>query len=386
MFAEINIPPTLVVGPGSTAAIGDIAARHGIRRPLVVTDRFLAGTGLADRVAGLLAAGGAEPAVFSETVPDPTTDSLDTALAALRALEADGVVALGGGSPIDTGKALAVLARRGGSIRELKAPAVYDGPALPIIAIPTTAGTGSEGTRFTVITDTADEEKMLCIGTSYLPAAAIVDVELTMSMPPRLTADTGLDALTHAIEAHVSSSANTFSDLMAMQAITLIGTGLRAAYADGDDAVARERMILASTLAGIAFSNSSVALVHGMSRPIGAHFGIAHGMANAMLLAEVTAFGLRAAQSRYADCARALGVALASDDDAAAGAALLAELRSLATDLAVPTPRSLGISHGDWHDRIPLMARQAVASGSPAKNPRVPELAEIEDLYRAIYG
>lgn len=385
MFAEINIPPTMVVGPGSIASIGDIAARLGIRRPLVVTDRFLAGTGLADRVADLLSATGTTPVVFSETVPDPTTDSLDIALAALQAHDADGIVALGGGSPIDTGKALAVLALRDGSIRDLKAPVVYDGPALPIIAIPTTAGTGSEATRFTVITDTANDEKMLCIGTSYLPAAAIVDVELTMSMPPRLTADTGLDALTHAIEAHVSSSANTFSDLMAMQAISLIGTSLRAAYADGDDLRARENMILASTLAGIAFSNSSVALVHGMSRPIGAHFGIAHGMANAMLLAEVTAFGLDYAEGRYADCARALGVASRSDDDAAACAALLTELRSLAADLAVPTPESRGISVEEWHARIPLMAQQAVDSGSPAKNPRVPELAEIEELYRAIY-
>jgi alcohol dehydrogenase class IV len=233
---------------------------------------------------------------------------------------ADVLVGLGGGSPIDTAKALAVLAVRGGPLRDLKAPFSYDGPALPVAAIPTTAGTGSEATRFTVITDSDTGEKMLCAGSSYLPVAGIVDYELTMSMPPRLTADTGIDALTHAVEAYVSSRHNAFSDAVALRAITIIGRSLRTAHRDGADHRARAEMMEAATLAGIAFSNSSVALVHGMSRPLGAHFHISHGMSNAMLFAAVTEFSLSAADDRYADCARALGVAddSVSDADAAA--------------------------------------------------------------------
>lgn len=170
---------------------------------------------------------GLTPTVFSETVPDPTTDSLDAGLAALKAGECDVVVGLGGGSPMDTAKALALLAVQGGDMSRYKAPARNDGPALPIIAVPTTAGSGSEATQFTVITDTRSDEKMLCAGPAFLPVAAVIDYELTLSMPARLTADTGVDALTHAVEAYVSKKANPFSDALCLSAITTIGKCLR---------------------------------------------------------------------------------------------------------------------------------------------------------------
>jgi alcohol dehydrogenase len=386
MSVDINIPPVLRIGAGSTDTVGELVTSLGARRPLIVTDGFLVSSGVAGRVAELLRRAGAAVEIYDGTIPDPTTDSLGEGLAAIRAHQADSLVAVGGGSPIDTAKALAVLTVRGGTMRELKAPCRYDGQALSVIAIPTTAGTGSEATMFTIITDSDSGEKMLCAGRAYLPAAAIVDYELTLSMPPRLTADTGIDALTHAVEAYVSKKANAVSDTFALAAISRIGRCLRPVYADGADTAAREEMMTAATLAGIAFSNASVALVHGMSRPVGAHFHIAHGMANAMLFAEVTAFSVAAAEGRYATCARTLGVAAAEDPDAIAAKALVKELRQLAQDLEVPTPAERGVDKAQWDVLVPVMAEQAIASGSPANNPRVPTVQEIEDLYQAIYA
>jgi len=296
------------------------------------------------------------------------------------------VIGFGGGSPMDTAKALGWLAAHGGQMSDYKAPRINNAPALPVIAVPTTAGSGSEATQFTVISDSVTNEKMLCPGSAFLPVAAIVDYRLTLTMPPRLTADTGVDALTHAIEAYVSKKANPFSDTLALVAIGAIGKVLRRVYRDGGDEAAREQMMLAATQAGIAFSNSSVALVHGMSRPIGAHFHVAHGLSNAMLFPAVTEFSVRAAESRYADCARALGVAAATDTDATAADGLVAALAELCRDVEVPTPRSYGIDRGRWDELVPLMAEQALASGSPNNNPRVPTDEEIRDLYDRIYG
>ena len=386
MNFDVRIPPLLRIGPGSIDSIGELTATLGSRRPLIVTDRYLTSIGTTHRVAELLTAGGAQVEIYDGTIPDPTTDSLSDGLAAVEQHAADSIVALGGGSPIDTAKALAVLAVRGGSMSELKAPYRYEGSTLPVIAIPTTAGTGSECTMFTIITDSASGEKMLCAGPSYMPVAGVVDHELTLSMPPRLTADTGIDALTHAVEAYVSRRANAVSDTFALAAIARIGRHLRSAYADGDDATARGEMMLAATLAGVAFSNASVALVHGMSRPLGAHFHVAHGMANAMLFAEVTAFSLSAAENRYADCARALGIASAGDPDTTAAEALVRELRQLSSDLEVPTPALRGVERDRWDAAVPTMAQQAIASGSPANNPRIPSAEEIEGIYQRIYA
>jgi alcohol dehydrogenase len=270
-------------------------------------------------------------------------------------------------------------------MRDYKAPLRNDEPGLPVVAIPTTAGSGSEATQFTIITDSESDEKMLCIGRAFLPVAAIIDFELTLTMPPRLTADTGIDALTHAVEAYVSRKHNPFSDGFALRAIETIGRQLRPAYSDGSDREAREAMMLASTHAGIAFSNSSVALVHGMSRPIGAHFHLAHGLSNAMLFPAVTRFSLPAAVGRYADCARALGCAGPDDSDERAGELLVDAIVDLCADLAVPTPGECGIARNRWFGLTALMAEQAIESGSPANNPRVPDSAEIEGIYAEIY-
>ncbi|MFV9427119.1 iron-containing alcohol dehydrogenase [Rhodococcus aetherivorans] len=374
------------VGGGAVDEIGEVVAGLGLARPLVVTDKFLVGTGAVDRMVAQLEAAGLQPAVFAETVPDPTTASLEAGVAAVAEHDADCVIGFGGGSPMDTAKALGLLARQGGHMRDYKAPRDNIGPALPVIAVPTTAGSGSEATQFTVISDSETDEKMLCPGLAFLPVAAIVDYRLTLTMPPRLTADTGVDALTHAIEAYVSRKANPFSDSLALVAIGTIGQVLRRVYADGQDAEARERMMLAATQAGIAFSNSSVALVHGMSRPIGAHFHVAHGLSNAMLFPAVTEFSVDAAESRYADCARALGATSADASDATAAADLVVALKELCRDVEVPTPKSYGIDKQTWDERVPVMAEQALASGSPNNNPRIPTADEIRELYGRIYG
>ncbi|GLV74411.1 iron-containing alcohol dehydrogenase [Streptomyces hygroscopicus] len=384
-ISQFSQPGDLRVGGGALAQLPDVLKRLGLCRPLVVTDRFLLDTGPARRVMTILEAQGMTPRLFHETVPDPTTDSLKAAVAAAGEHGCDAVIGLGGGSPMDTAKAVALLVAQGGAMADYKAPVRNDGPALPIIAVPTTAGSGSEATQFTIITDSVSQEKMLCAGRSFLPAAAIVDYELTLSMPARLTADTGIDALTHAIEAYVSKKATPLTDGLCLTAISSIGRHLRRVHADGSDAEARAAMMVAATQAGIAFSNSSVALVHGMSRPIGAHFQVAHGLSNAMLLVAVTEFSISAATARYADCARALGLADSGHDDGAAARRLVAGLTDLCRDLGVPTPREYGIDHEAWHRLIPVMARQALASGSPANNPRVPSAEDIERLYTSIY-
>ena len=381
----MTLPRHSKIGPGAIGELGALCTQVGIRRPVLVTDRYLTETGQADRLVGILRTAGCEPAVFSETVPDPTSSSLLPGLEVVRKHKADGVIGFGGGSPMDTAKALAVLADSGDDIASFKAPNLYGGPALPIVAVPTTAGSGSEATQFTVITDDETDEKMLCPGLSFLPLATVIDFELTVSMPARLTADTGVDALTHAIEAYVSRRANPFTDGLALAAMRTISANLRRAYADGQDRHAREAMMLASTQAGMAFSNASVALVHGMSRPIGGHFHVAHGLSNAMLLPAVTRFSADAATGRYADCARAMRLADDSASDAVAAGALVDELDALCDDVAVPSPAEYGIDEKDWDTRLEVMAEQALASGSPANNPRVPDADDVVELYQAIY-
>lgn len=384
-MATIAQPRQMLIGAGTRLELAGLVISLGASRPLLVTDQFLQNNGSVDELMDVMVRAGLHPALWAESVPDPTTDSLTTGLAALAEQRADVVIGFGGGSPMDTAKALALLAVQGGSMSDYRAPTRNDGPALPIIAIPTTAGSGSEATQFTIITQSVSNEKMLCTGPAFLPTAAIIDFELTMSMPARLTADTGIDALTHAVEAYVSRKANGFSDGLCLTAIESIGKNLRRAYADGTDRGAREAMMLAATQAGIAFSNSSVALVHGMSRPIGAHFHVAHGLSNAMLFPSVTRFSVSAAQSRYADCARAVGCASGADDDAGAAQKLVAELETLCHDLAVPTPEAFGIDEKKWQIKIPTMVEQAMASGSPNNNPRVPSPEEIGAIYTEIF-
>lgn len=386
MSFQLVSPRFMLVGGGTTAQIAELLAKFGLSRPLIVTDPFMVTSGLLNRCLEPLAKAGITAGIFSDTIPEPTDTVVAAGVAELRKGTYDCLIGFGGGSPIDTAKAMAILATGDKPMSAYKVPHVADTAKLPVIAIPTTAGTGSEATRFTVITDEARGEKMLIAGLGALPLAAIVDYELTFSVPKRTTADTGVDAFSHALEAYVSKRANAFSDSLAVSAMALIGAHLETAYHQPDNAAAREAMMLGAMQAGIAFCNASVALVHGMSRPIGAHFHVPHGLSNAMLLPAVTRFGLQAALGRYAEAGRRVGFAAAGDSDAVAGEKLADGLVRWNTVLAVPTPAGFGIDAAAWEGKLDLMADQALASGSPANNPRVPDKAEIIALYRQVWA
>lgn len=384
MSTQIILPRILQVGAGASQDIPSVLVSLGCMRPLIITDKMMVELGYAERIQNCLTPHQVSTDIFDDTVPEPTISSIQAGVEKVRSGNYDCIIALGGGSPIDSAKAISILAKFGGTMRDYKFPRIVHEAGLPIIAVPTTAGTGSEATRFTIISDETTDEKMLCVGIGFMPVAALVDFELTLSLPPRITADTGIDALTHAIESYVSQKANHYSDSQALAAMQLIAPNLRRAFHDGSDKKAREAMMLGSTLAGIAFSNASVALVHGMSRPIGAAFHVPHGLSNAMLLPSVTAFSIPAAPGRYAACARAMGVACEQDSDEQANQKLLTELQAINAELKVPTPVQFGIDREKFMALMPTMAQQALASGSPNNNPRIPSADEIIAIYQQI--
>lgn len=386
MSHRIVLPRLMEVGAGASQQLAAVLRSLGCSRPLIVTDRMMVELGYAGRLADQLEEAGIPSRCFADTEPEPTAASIDAGVQMVRDGDFDSIVALGGGSPIDSAKAIGILGKFGGEMRDYRFPRDVSEAGLPLIAIPTTAGTGSEATRFTIITDETSDEKMLCAGLGFMPVAALIDYELTLSLPPRVTADTGIDALTHAIEAYVSRKASLYSDTQALEAMRLLAANLRTAFHEPRNLAAREAMMLGATLAGIAFSNASVALVHGMSRPIGAFFHVPHGLSNAMLLPAITAFSIPAAPERYADCARAMGVASEGDSDEAANDKLLTELCALNRELQVPSPGQFGIARERYFELRETMARQALASGSPGNNPRVPTEAEIIDLYETVWN
>lgn len=385
MSFQAALPRIIRVGGGVSRELASLLKTLNLSRPIIVTDRFLLDNGRVSALLDDLDAADMAARLFANTMPEPTAASIESARAFLEEGDHDCVVGYGGGSAIDSAKAIAMLTVHKGACRDYKAPHIQDAPGLPIIAIPTTAGTGSEATRVTIVTDETNDEKMLLAGLAYLPTAALVDFELTLTMPPRLTADTGIDALTHAMEAYVSRRANPFSDSFALSAMRAIAPNLRRVWADPEDRAAREAMMFGSTQAGIAFSNASVALVHGMSRPIGAHFHVPHGLSNAMLLPAITAFSAPSALKRYADCTRAMAIAAGYEGDQGAVGKLIDELARLNEDLEVPSPAAYGIDAGKWEALLPLMADQALASGSPGNNPIVPSAEQIQALYRRVW-
>lgn len=386
MSITVSLPRIMEIGAGAINNISNVMQSLGCNKPLIITDKMMVQLGYVQKVKDLLSVVGIQADVFDGTEPEPTARSIEAGVQSVQAQDYDSIIALGGGSPIDSAKAIAILGKHGGNIRDYKFPRQVNETGLPIIAIPTTAGTGSEVTRVTVITDEKNDEKMLCIGFGFMPLAAIIDVNLTLSLPPRTTADTGIDALTHAIEAYVSQKASPFSDSQALSAMRLIGPHLKRAYIDGNDIEAREAMMLGSTLAGVAFSSASVALVHGMSRPIGAFFHVPHGLSNAMLLPSVTAFSIPSAPERYADCARAIGVASATESTEQANQKLLTALETFNRELKVPTLKEFGADKAHFDNIVKNMAEQALASGSPANNPRIPSIEEIITIYHQLWA
>lgn len=304
----LDLPRHIVIESGALNKLDELMAAQGSKRVLVVMDSFLANPpiNLHEKVVRVLRKSGIESTLFSDYVGEPTTRNVEEAVKQLQTFEADGVIAIGGGSAIDLAKAAAVF----GANNEIK----WDEIArqrkldrLPLLAVPTTAGTGSEATKIMVITNLETNVKMNPSHPNLIPDAAVLDPDLTLSLPVHFTAYTGLDALTHAIEAYVSNRASSMTDLFALKAIHEIGRALPKIMKDGKDKEARKELILASCYAGVAFSNASTNLAHAAGRPLGARFHIPHGLSVAMLLPFVLRFGVESCKERYADIAVALG-------------------------------------------------------------------------------
>jgi alcohol dehydrogenase class IV len=379
---EFRVPGTIHVGIGCHERVAAEAARVGGGKVLVITDPNVRATLMASKVVDLLAAAGLLCEVFGEIPGEPTTTEVEKGLAALTAAQADTIVAIGGGSVIDTGKAVALVATNGGSIVDYQGTNKVKRPKLPLLAVNTTAGTGSEVTGSTLITEPLTGTKMLIADPHLIPEVAIDDPLLTVTCSPPVTAIAGVDALTHAIEAYVSSRATTLTDLLALSAIRRIAQSIRAAHRNGEDLGARAMMHVASLEAGMAFSNASGALVHGMSRPMGAYLHQSHGISNAVLLPHVMEWSSGGSPRRFADIARALGAETADLPDLEAARCAVAEVRNICRDLGIPGLTGLGIDPEKLLALAPTMAREALASGSPGNNPRVPSAEEIVELYR----
>lgn len=386
MSHTILLPRIMEVGHKSREKIPAILESLHCKKPLIITDKMMVKLGYIDDIQNILKQANIESDYFDDTIPEPTSGSIQAGVEFIQAHQYDSIIAVGGGSPIDSAKAMSILGKHGGEIKEYRFPRQVNEAGLPIIAVPTTAGTGSEATKFTIITDDATSEKMLCVGIGFMPVAAVVDYELTLSVPARTTADTGIDALTHAIEAYVSKKANLFSDMQALSAMKLIGPNLKTVYFNPENEQAREAMMLGSTLAGVAFSNASVALVHGMSRPIGAFFHVPHGLSNAMLLPMITEFSIPAAPEKYADCAKAIGVAEIQDSVEIANQKLVSALKDINQALQVPTLAEFGADKTLFDEVVQTMAEQALASGSPGNNPRVPTIDEMVAMYQRLWN
>lgn len=383
MASSFNIPSSVIIGGGASAELLPQLRRLGAKRVLVVTDAFMVKSGVVARLIAPLQEGGIETAVFDGVQPDPTVQNVRDGLALYRSSGAEAVVAIGGGSPLDAGKAISILTTNPEPLADYMGYHKIPKAGAPLLAIPTTAGTGSEVTKVAVITDTERDVKMMILDQHLLPVVALVDYELTLSMPAPLTAHVGVDTLTHGIEAYVSRKASEMTDPIALSCIRLAATHLVKAWEEPGNLAAREGMMLSATQGGMAFANSSVCLVHGMSRPLGLLFHIPHGLSNAMLLPAVTRFSLAGAEARYATVARTMGLCAADASDASASASLVEGLEKLNARLEVPRIRDFKDATLEvFEAALEKMASDALASGSPANNPVVPTASEIVQLYR----
>jgi alcohol dehydrogenase class IV len=386
MVNSIVLPKIMQIGASALNLLPETLTSLGCRFPCVITDKTMIELGYVAKVEALLSQQNIKFGLFAETMPEPNDTSIVAAVKMVKTNQYDCLIALGGGSAIDSAKAIALLASHGGKMSDYKVPYQVTEISLPVVAIPTTAGTGSEATKVTVISDSATDEKMLCMGTGLIPAAAIIDYQFTLSLPSRIAADTGIDALTHAIEAYVSRKANLFSDQQAIAAMKLIAPNIIKVCQEPDNLAAKEAMMLGATLAGLAFSNASVGLVHGMSRPIGVHFHVPHGMSNAMLLPTITEYSLLGAPLKYAECAKHMGLIANIENQDSAHQTLITKLKEINQILKVPTLAEFGVGKSQYDSLLGLMAEQALASGSPGNNPKIPKLNDIIELYKKVWA
>lgn len=383
MAREFIVPGKIISGSGALEAAESALGSFG-KKALIVTDKVMIDLGNCAKVEAALKNEGVDYVIYSDITGEPTDVMIDGGVKVYKENGCDFIVALGGGSPIDSMKAIASLIENGGSISDYMGK-VIDVPVPPMVAIPTTAGTGSEATQFTIITDTKKDIKMLLKGAVLMPTLAIIDPQFTMTAPPKITAATGLDALCHAVEAYTSRKAQTLSDTFAVSAVKRIFKFLPVAFKDGKNEEARVEMSVAALEAGIAFNNASVTIIHGMSRPIGALFHVAHGLSNAMLMKECLKFALPGAYDRFADLGRAIGAAKDEDSDEAAAEKFLTEIENITKVLETPTLEEYGIDREKFFSVIDKMAFDAMASGSPQNTMREVSEEDVKQIYRNLW-
>ena len=350
-------------------------------KALIVTGKIITKNGLTSQIQQKLESQGISSAVFNDLPGEPDDKMILSALEAYRTENCDFIIGLGGGTPLDTAKAVSAMSVLNGELIDYAGKEIK-GKFPPLVLIPTTAGTGSEATKFFVYTDTKTDAKLLMKGDALLPSLAVVDYSYTLSAPRGITVATGMDALTHAVEAYTSKKANALTDFYCLDAIERIFKMLPLAAKDGSNKEARESLALAAYEAGIAINNSSVTIVHGMSRPIGALFHVPHGISNAMLITECLKFALDGAKARFAEIARRIGAANAADSDDAADEKFISVLESLTKELEIPTLREYGIDLAKFEQLEPKMAKDALASGSPSNTRKAVTEADILKIYK----
>jgi len=373
------MPTVNLMGAGSVAEVGKQAKILGGSKALVVTDKPLMTTGIVEKVTQLLEASGIDSAIYDGVQPNPTVENVDVGIALYKKEKCDIIIAVGGGSPIDCAKGIGLVITNGGSIKDYEGLDMSEKPTPPFITINTTAGTASEMTRFTIITDTDRHVKMAIVDWHVTANVSINDPELMLSMPVFLTAATGMDALTHAVEAYVSTIATPVTDSAAMKAIELISQYLRPAVANGESLEARDKMAYAEFLAGMAFNNASLGHVHAMAHQLGGFYNLPHGVCNAVLLPHVEKFNLIACPERFVDIAITMGEEVEGLSDMEAADKALEAIKRLSGDVGIPSGlKELGVKEED----MPILAENALKDACGFTNPRKATQKEIIQIYK----
>ena len=382
------VPSKILSGVGAINELGTNIEGKGTKA-LIVTDTVMIKFGNVAQVTAALDAHNIEYAVFDGVTGEPSDKMVAAGVEAYKANGCDFLIALGGGSPMDTAKSIGVMVASGAEKISDFMHKTINVNVPYLVAIPTTAGTGSEATQFTIINDTENNVKMLLAGPSVLPALAVVDPAFTMTAPPSVTANTGVDALCHAVEAYTSRKAQPLSDTFSLTAIKRIHKNLPICYADGKNEQARMQMALGATEAGIAFNNSSVTIVHGMSRPIGALFHVPHGLSNAILLPACMEFAIQENTARFAEIARIMGVADENTADMDAAKAFVAEVTRFCKELGIPSTEEVlakgGFTKDDFFAQLDKMATDALDSGSPSNTMKQPSKEDIIAIYKKLF-
>lgn len=382
-MSHFVIPNHTVVGTNVLGEAAPLLKKMG-NKAFIVTGRHVAVSDMMKQLTALLDENGIDCVIFDGITGEPTDTMIENGVEMLKSSGCDFIIGIGGGSPLDSAKAIAAMAVNEGSIADYNGKEIT-GEILPLAAIPTTAGTGSEATKFTVITDSEKGIKMLLKGDVLVPKLAIVDSSFTVGAPKSVTSATGLDALTHAVEAYTSRKAFSMTDTLAVSAVKRIMKYLPIAYKEPDNSLAREQMSIAALEAGICINNSSVTIVHGMSRPIGALFHVPHGMSNAMLLKECLSFAVSGAYEKFANLGRETGVASDSDSDETAAEKFIDSLQNICDVCEIPTLEQYGIDRDEYYSKISKMATDAVASGSPANTVKEVTVDDCIGIYKKLY-